>query len=86
MSGILTGRWQNILAVTLLLFFLAVFLHPFLGLGHVQVPRVGSFLHFSLPVSRSLPPYPGLAADFIRKQSRTAQPVIRQELFAPLLC
>lgn len=86
MSGILTGRLQRALALALVLFFLAAFLHPFLAFGHVQLPRVGSFLHFSLPVSGSALAQPGSTGDLVRMQSRAAQHLIRQELFAPLLC
>lgn len=84
MSGILTGRSQKVMALALLLLFLAVFLHPLLGLGHVR--RGSSFLHFSLPAPRTALHEFASAGDLVRLQSNAAYNSNRQESFSPLLC
>lgn len=86
MPGILTGRSQKVMALALLLLFLAVFLHPLLGLGHVRLPSGSSLLHFSLPAPRAALHELASAGDLVRLQSRTAQNSNRQEFFSPLLC
>lgn len=86
MPGILTTRSQKVMALALLLLFLAIFLHPLLGLGHVRLQRGSSLLHFSLPVSREALHQFASARDLVRLQSRTPQSSNRQEFFSPLLC
>lgn len=84
MPGILTGRSQKVMALALLLLFLAVFLHPLLGLSHVR--RGSSFLQFSLPAARAALHELASAGDLVRLQSSAAQNSFRQEFFSPLLC